>query len=74
MVIPAHAGTAQEVPMSLKVIHIFFILAALSLASYMGVWCLEHHEPAVWAAVSFAASAALGVYLVWFIRKSKDLR
>ena len=60
--------------MSLKAVHIFFILAASALALYMGVWCREHGEPAVWVAASFAASVTLAVYLVWFLRKSKDLR
>ena len=59
--------------MSLKTVHIFFILTASALALGVGVWVLREREPFHWAAMSFAMSAFLDIYLVWFIRKSKDL-
>lgn len=59
--------------MSLRAFHIFFILAASALAVANGVWILVQHKPVVWAVASFAGSVGLDAYLVWFIRKSKDL-
>ena len=60
--------------MSLRVFHIFFIAVSSMLAVFGGVWMLGQHKPVAWAAASFACSAALDVYLVWFIRKSRSLR
>ena len=59
--------------MSLRVVHIFFILAASALALGVGLWALRGHEPVSWAVASFACSGLLDIYLVWFIRKSKNL-
>ena len=59
--------------MSLKAFHIFFIAASSTLAIFGGIWMLQHHKSPVLAVASFACSAALDVYLVWFLRKSKNL-
>ena len=59
--------------MSLRVVHIFFIIAASLLALGGGMWVLQQHQSMVWAAVWMAASLALDVYLVWFIKTSKGL-
>ncbi len=59
--------------MSLKFFHIFFIIASSALALFGGIWMLSHQKSIVWAAASFLASVFLDGYLVWFIRKSKDL-
>ena len=60
--------------MSLRFFHIFFIVASSALAFFGGVWMISHEVSIVWAVASFAASVFLDGYLVWFIRKSKDLR
>ena len=59
--------------MSLRAFHIFFISAASALALFGGVWNLLQHRSVAWAVASFACSAGLDVYLVWFIKKSKSL-
>ena len=60
--------------MSLKFFHIFFIIASSALALFGGIWMISHQQSIAWAAASFATSIFLDGYLVWFIRKSKDLR
>ena len=60
--------------MSLKAFHIFFIAAASTLAVGNGVWALLQHKPIAWAVGSFACSALLDLYLVWFIKKSKEIK
>lgn len=57
--------------MSLRAFHIFFIIVSDMLAVGFGVWALPTH--AGWAIASFLLSGVIGVYLVWFIRKSKDI-
>ena len=59
--------------MSLRFFHIFFIAASSVLAIFGGVWTLMHQKPFLWAAALFVCSTCLDLYLVWFIRKSKDL-
>ena len=59
--------------MSLKAVHIFFILTASALAIGVGVWAWQQHEPVFWVVASFVCSALLDIYLVWFIGKSKNL-
>ena len=59
--------------MSLRAFHIFFIIVSSLLAVFGGVWMLQQHKPAALAAASFVGGAVLMVYLVWFIRKSRDL-
>ena len=60
--------------MSLRALHIFFILTSSALAVFGGVWMILHQKSIAWAVASFAASAFLDGYLVWFIRKSKDIK
>ena len=57
--------------MSLRAFHIFFIIVSDMLAVGFGVWALPAHVG--WAVASFLLSALIGVYLVWFIRKSKGI-
>ena len=59
--------------MSLRFFHIFFICASSVLALVGGVWALQQRMPLVYAVACFAGSAALDLYLVWFIRRSKGL-
>ena len=59
--------------MSLRFFHIFFIIASSALALFGGLWMISHEVAIGWAIASFAASAFLDGYLVWFIRKSKGL-
>ncbi len=59
--------------MSLRFLHIFFIMTSSALALFGGIWILSHQGSVVWAGASFAASVFLDGYLVWFIRKTKDL-
>jgi hypothetical protein len=60
--------------MSLRFFHIFFIIVSSALAIFGGVWMILHQKSMAWAAASFAASAFLDGYLVWFIRKSRGPR
>ena len=60
--------------MSLRFFHIFFIIASSALALFGGLWMISHGVSIVWVVASFSASAFLDGYLIWFIRKSKDLR
>ncbi len=61
--------------MSLKAIHVFFILMSISLAIFFGVWALSHAKPLPNAGMfylgilSLAAVALLATYLGWFIWK-----
>ncbi len=59
--------------MSLRFFHIFFIIASSTLALFGGLWMLSHGKPAFWAVASFACSVALDIYLMMFIRKSKEI-
>lgn len=63
--------------MSLKVVHIFFIVCALVLSVGYGVWSLQtdgiRDQPLfiVLGWLSLAVSVALVVYLKWFVSKQK---
>lgn len=63
--------------MSLRVVHIFFIVCALVLSVAYGVWSLQIGAPAEgamynWLGVlSLVVSVALVVYLKWFVSKPK---
>ena len=53
--------------MSLRVIHIFLMLCAITLALFCALWI----KLFVWFTVlSYVLAAVLTVYLVWFIRKT----
>lgn len=59
--------------MSLRAFHVVFILAAILLLDFFGFWSIRN--AGVWTGTaSFAASSALVVYLVWFLRKTAQLR
>lgn len=58
--------------MSLRLIHIFFILAADTLCAFFGVWSMKRGDSRT-AIASFAVCFLLGIYLVRFIRKSKGM-
>ena len=66
--------------MSLKVIHVFFIMASIVLSAFYGAWQIDiaARSGAVldWllGLVSVLAGLALVFYLVWFIRKMKSIR
>lgn len=58
--------------MSLKAIHICFILLAITLAVGTGYWALR--EGRLYFAIgSFAVGAGLLVYLFWFLVKMKKV-
>jgi hypothetical protein len=59
--------------MSLRYFHIFFIGASSVLALLGAVWTMQNGKPVAWTVACFACSAALDLYLVWFIRRSKGL-
>lgn len=61
--------------MSLKHVHIIFIIAAIIISLWFGVWAADYyrHEKnvlyCVLAVLSFTAFAGLILYLRYFIRK-----
>jgi len=62
--------------MSLKAVHIAFIVCATLLAAGFGVWALERPEGGgyrVIAGLSFAVAASLVVYGVWFVKKLRGV-
>ena len=59
--------------MSLRAFHIFFIAASSALAMLGGVWVWTEKRSVGWAVASFVCSACLDIYLVWFVKKSRDL-
>lgn len=58
--------------MSLKVVHICFILLATALAFGLGMWSLQRD---FWlgGVASFAGGVLLVGYLFWFLKKMKRL-
>ncbi|MCG3176379.1 MAG: hypothetical protein MOGMAGMI_01328 [Candidatus Omnitrophica bacterium] len=65
--------------MSLRIVHIFFIVCALVLSIGYAVWSLQTpgvkdqplHSGLGW--LSLAVAVALVVYLKWFVSKQKGL-
>lgn len=62
--------------MSLKIIHILFITLSTLLTLGFGIWCLGEHSERnnfhlILGLLSFAATVALIVYGVWFLKKLK---
>lgn len=55
--------------MSLKAFHIVFILAAVALSFGFGLWSARMEQAVAVRAASYAISAGLLAYLVWFVRK-----
>ena len=58
--------------MSLKAVHILFIVLSASLAFVFGAWSLRFYSAAVGAA-SFVVGAGLAGYGVWFVKKTKGI-
>ena len=58
--------------MSLKSVHILFIVLATVMNVIFGVWSLRSYST-VAAVVSFVIAAALIVYGIWFVGKSKGM-
>ncbi len=59
--------------MSLRAIHIFFIITADLLSVGFGVWSLIQKKPAYWAVTAFAVMIILDLYLLWFIKKKAPI-
>jgi hypothetical protein len=57
---------------SLKAVHILFIVLSASLAFAFGFWSLRFYSTAVGAA-SFIVGAGLVGYGVWFVKKTKGI-
>ena len=58
--------------MSLKSVHILFIVLATTVIAMFGVWSLRGGSTLA-AVVSFVIAAALIVYGVWFVGKIKGM-
>lgn len=73
-------GKSPAKTMSLRSVHVVFIVAALSLLAFLGYWSgirVYHGENSANRALAVfsAAGVAVGIpYLGWFLRKSKTLR
>lgn len=59
--------------MSLKFFHGFFISIAILLAVFCAAWAFNTGAPALFGYVSVAAGVALVVYLIYFIRKARNI-
>lgn len=62
--------------MSLKMIHIFFIIVSIALLLFFGVWAFNQYRGnggLQILVVSDLIAAALFIYLVRFIKKAKQL-
>ena len=65
--------------MSLKAVHIAFIVLAILLAAGLGLWAVRDHSSSgsianlSLGAASFTAAVALTAYLFWFFRKMKKV-
>lgn len=58
--------------MSLKAIHVVFIVICILLAAGFSAWCFGRSLP-YYGTGSAAVVPLLVVYLFWFVRKSKRL-
>ncbi len=59
--------------MSLKVFHIIFILASISLAVFCAVWAFQTQAAPAFAYTSLAVALILAIYGVYFFRKAKNI-
>jgi hypothetical protein len=50
---------------------VLFISASVLMLLWLGRWCLPAHV--VGACASFAVAAALVVYEIWFLRKTRKM-
>lgn len=63
--------------MSLKAFHCVFIVASSILSAGFGAWCVRYFTDTgsvpylAMGILSFAAAVALGIYLSWFLRKTR---
>lgn len=55
--------------MSLRTFHLVFILCAIALALFLGLWALGAPEPPVPAPAAFLLAAALIPYAAWVRRR-----
>ncbi len=55
--------------MSLRAIHILFIITADLLSVGFGVWSYIEKKPIFWTVSAFAVMIVLDLYLFWFIKK-----
>ncbi|HTL69737.1 MAG TPA: hypothetical protein VL404_00455 [Candidatus Eisenbacteria bacterium] len=58
--------------MSLKFVHMVFIVASILLSFLFSGWSWQRSET-VWAASAAALGASLVVYLAYFIRKMRKI-
>ncbi len=65
--------------MSLRSVHIFFIFVCTIFCIWFGLWSFQAYQETgttydiTMGVLSLIASAALSVYFVWFIKKSRQL-
>ncbi|MCH9651089.1 MAG: hypothetical protein K0U98_22895 [Deltaproteobacteria bacterium] len=65
--------------MSLKTLHVVFVISSTLLSLGFGVWSWTHHQNGagagyLWAAIAaFLAAIMLVVYGKWFLNKLKDV-
>ena len=57
--------------MSLKAVHILFILLSLVLTLGLGFWGLRHQP--VLGVASFSGGGVLVIYLLWFFSKMRKI-
>ena len=62
--------------MSLKDFHIFFILISVILTFFFGGWCMKQGGTIylVSGIVSFLVGIGLAVYLLLFVRKTRNIQ
>jgi hypothetical protein len=59
--------------MSLKTFHIIFIILATLLAAGCAVWAFANQTATPFGVCCAVAAAALVVYGIWFVRKSRHI-
>ena len=58
--------------MSLKSVHVLFIVLATAMTVVFGMWSLRSYSTPA-AVAAFVIAAALAGYGTWFVRKSKGM-
>lgn len=65
--------------MSLKAFHAFFIVVSFIFSTYFGGWCFSQYSTneSIWMLAgtfgSFLVATGLCLYLVWFLKKYKQI-
>jgi hypothetical protein len=62
--------------MSLKAVHIFFIVLSIALSLFFGIWASNHYRGnggGAILAVSGLLAVFLSAYLIRFVKKAKQL-